>query len=326
MTDALLEVRNLSVSLIRNGRDLPVLQDVSFDVMPGEVLGIVGESGAGKSMTGAAVIDLIVPPIRRTGGTISLSGDRLDQMSAKGIRKVRGKRIGYVFQDPMTSLNPVLSIGRQLTDTIRRHLPLSQAEARSRAHDWVARVGLPDPARVCAAAAHELSGGQRQRIVIALALCAEPELVIADEPTTALDVSVQAHMLQLLRDLHRETGAAMMLITHDLGVIAKMADRVAVFYAGRLVETGETRHVMSAPRHPYTAGLLGATPSVDATGNMRVKAIPGSMPGIGALPPGCAFHPRCERAGAACKTSVPDMHDGAACHFPLTEGAAHGAR
>lgn len=318
-TEPLLDVRDLSVGLMRDGQELPILQEVSFQVMPGEVLGIVGESGAGKSMTGAAVIDLIVPPVRRTKGSVALAGTRLDLMSAPEIRRVRGKRIGYIFQDPMTSLNPVLSIGRQLTDTMRRHLPVSKAQAKQRALDWITRVGLPDPARVFAAAPHELSGGQRQRIVIALALCAEPELVIADEPTTALDVSVQAHMLQLLRDLHKETGTAMMLITHDLGVIAKMADRVAVFYAGRLVESGPTEAVMARPEHPYTAGLMGATPAVDENGAMRVKAIPGSMPSIGALPPGCAFHPRCPRAAARCKTEVPALQNGAACHFPLSQ-------
>ncbi len=314
---SLLSVRDLSVTLARNGEALPVLQGVGFDVAPGEVLGIVGESGAGKSVAGAAVIDLLVPPLSRSGGEITLSGTRIDQLSPRRMRKVRGRRIGFVFQDPMTSLNPVLTVGRQLIDTMTAHLDLTPRAAKARALDWIARVGLPDPARAFDAAPHQLSGGQRQRIVIALALCAEPDLLIADEPTTALDVSVQAQMLQLLKNLHAETGAAMMLITHDLGVVAKMADRVAVFYAGRIVECAPTAQLFAAPRHPYTAGLLGATPAPDAEGRMRVTAIPGAMPGVGALPPGCAFHPRCPRATDICKQVVPVLEDSAACHHPL---------
>ena len=317
MTDVLLEVRDLSVALTRGGVELPVLKEVSFDVARGEVLGIVGESGAGKSLTGAAVIDLLVPPLRRTGGSVRLAGDRIDGLTPRAMRRIRGRRIGFVFQDPMTSLNPVISVGRQLIDTIRTHLPVSRSDAARRAMDWLERVGMPNPARAFAAAPHELSGGQRQRVVIALALCAEPDLVIADEPTTALDVSVQAHMLQLLRDLHAETGTAMMLITHDLGVIAKMADRVAVFYAGRVVETAPTAELFTNPRHPYTQGLIRATPAPDAHGAMQVVPIPGAMPGIGALPPGCAFNPRCSRADALCRATVPPLVAGAACHHPL---------
>lgn len=321
MTDPLLQVRDLSVSITRGDRSLPVLSDVSFDVGRGEVLGIVGESGAGKSLTGAAIIDLLVDPLRRTTGEIKLDGQRIDGLSPRAMRNIRGRRIGFVFQDPMTSLNPVLTVGRQLVDTMRTHLPLGRKEAARRAHDWLERVGMPNPARAFEAAPHELSGGQRQRIVIALALCAEPELVIADEPTTALDVSVQAHMLQLLRDLHRETGAAMMLITHDLAVIAKMADRVAVFYAGRVVETAPTDLLFTAPSHPYTRGLIGATPAPDARGQMQVVPVPGAMPGIGAIPQGCAFHPRCARADGPCRDIVPMLAPGsvraAGCHHPL---------
>jgi peptide/nickel transport system ATP-binding protein len=326
MEQPLLSVRHLSVNLSRKGAKLPVLNDVSFDVAPGEVLGVVGESGAGKSVAGAAIIDLLVPPLQRSGGEISLRGDRLDLMSPRQMRRVRGKRVGFIFQDPMTSLNPVLSIGKQLRDTMRTHLRLGQAELNRRALDWVTRVGLPNPERILKAAPHELSGGQRQRIVIALALCAEPEIVIADEPTTALDVSVQAQMLDLMRVLHKETGTAMVLITHDLGVVAKMADRVAVFYAGRVVETASTRALFRSPRHPYTAGLIGATPAPDAQGDMQVVAITGAMPGVGALPPGCAFHPRCPRAQADCRTIVPPLAPlgtgQAACLYPLPERTA----
>jgi len=317
----LLEVRDLSITLSRGGVDLPVLDKVSFEVARGEVLGVVGESGAGKSVAGAAVIDLLVPPLRRVSGEITLGGDRIDRMRPAEMRRVRGKRVGFIFQDPMTSLNPVLTIGRQLADTMQAHLKLGRREVRARALDWLERVGLPNPPRILDAAPHELSGGQRQRVVIALALCAEPEIVIADEPTTALDVSVQAQMLQLMRRLHEETGTAMMLITHDLGVVAKMADRVAVFYAGRVVETAPTARLFAAPHHPYTAGLMGATPAPDADGRMQVTAIPGSMPGVGALPQGCAFHPRCARAADDCRSRVPPLErldaGTAACFHPL---------
>ena len=320
--EPLLSVRNLNIALERNGVGLPVLTDVCFDVVPGEVLGVVGESGAGKSVAGAAIIDLLVPPLKRVSGEITLGGDRLDLMPPGALRRVRGKRVGFIFQDPMTSLNPVLSIGKQLTDTMAAHLKLGRQELNRRALEWVERVGLPNPSRIVAAAPHELSGGQRQRIVIALALCAEPDIVIADEPTTALDVSVQAQMLALMRQLHAETGTAMILITHDLGVVAKMADRVAVFYAGRVVEVASTPLLFSAPRHPYTAGLMGATPAPDASGAMQVTPIPGAMPGIGALPSGCAFHPRCARARDDCRAEIPQLaHNGshqAACHHPLS--------
>jgi peptide/nickel transport system ATP-binding protein len=326
----LLNVRNLSIALERNGVDLPVLDNVSFEVAPGEVLGVVGESGAGKSVAGAAVIDLLVPPLRRVSGEISLSGDRLDRMRPGQMRRVRGRRIGFIFQDPMTSLNPVLSIGRQMIDTMRTHLQIGRRELRHRALDWLERVGLPNPPRVFDAAPHELSGGQRQRVVIALALCAEPDIVIADEPTTALDVSVQAQVLQLMRRLHKETGAAMILITHDLGVVAKMADRVAVFYAGRVVETAPTATLFEAPRHPYTAGLMAATPAPDADGRMQVTAIPGAMPGIGALPDGCAFHPRCAAAEADCRSQPPRLEpldEGVvACFHPLNRKGANDRR
>ncbi|MBS9721841.1 ABC transporter ATP-binding protein [Tianweitania sp. BSSL-BM11] len=326
MEQPLLSVRHLSIGLSRQGTQLPVLNDVSFDVAPGEVLGVVGESGAGKSVAGAAIIDLLVPPLRRTAGEIALRGDRLDLMSPRQMHRVRGKRVGFIFQDPMTSLNPVLSIGKQLKDTMRTHLRLGSSELHGRALDWVTRVGLPNPERILKAAPHELSGGQRQRIVIALALCAEPEIVIADEPTTALDVSVQAQMLDLMRLLHKETGTAMVLITHDLGVVAKMADRVAVFYAGRLIEIASTRALFQSPRHPYTAGLIGATPAPDGQGGMQVVAIPGAMPGVDALPPGCAFHPRCPRAQADCRTVVPPLvvlgTGEAACLHPLPERTA----
>jgi len=308
MTDTpLLDVRDMTITIRRDDKEITALDQISFHVNPGEVLGIVGESGAGKSIAGAAIIDLLVPPLRRSNGTITLAGERLDTLTPKAMRKVRGGRIGFVFQDPMTSLNPVITIGGQLCDTIRTHLPLDRAQAKRKAIEWLDRVGLPDPEATLARYPHQLSGGMRQRVVIALALCADPVLVIADEPTTALDVSVQAHILELLRDLHAESGAGMMLITHDLGVIAKMADRVAVFYAGRIAEISPASELFTAPKHPYSQGLIRATPSPLADGSIHLDQIPGAMPGPGAIPSGCAFHPRCFKAEADCRVIVPPL-------------------
>jgi peptide/nickel transport system ATP-binding protein len=320
----LLDVRDLTVVLQRGSRNLAALDAISFSIRRGEVLGLVGESGAGKSLTGAAVVDLLVPPLRRSAGSITLAGERLDRLPPQAMRLVRGRKIGFVFQDPLTSLNPVLTIGRQLVDTMTTHLSIDGREARRRAIAWIDRVGLADPEQRFSQYPHELSGGMRQRIVIALALCAEPSLVIADEPTTALDVSVQAHILQLLRDLHAQTGVAVMLITHDLGVIAKMADRVAVLYAGRIVELGPAAEILNRPRHPYTAGLMRATPPIDGD-TTRFEPIPGAMPTLSAIPAGCAFHPRCPQASEICRSQRPDLtSDGAgayACWPPLAAGA-----
>ena len=327
MIDApLLDVRNLTVKINRDGNEITALDHVSFSVASGEVLGIVGESGAGKSITGAAIIDLLVPPLKRTGGAITLQGQRIDQLSGKAIRNIRGGRIGFVFQDPMTSLNPVIPIGRQLCDTIRAHTKVDNGKAKAKALEWLDRVGLPDPQLNFKRYPHQLSGGMRQRVVIALALCADPALVIADEPTTALDVSVQAHILQLLRDLHRESKVSMLLITHDLGVIAKMADRVAVFYAGRIAEISPVAELFHSPRHPYTRGLINATPMPAAGGAIRLDQIPGAMPGLGAVPSGCAFHPRCFKVQADCRAAVPSLSsDGSAaysCFHPMERQAA----
>lgn len=326
MTTPLLDVRDLTVTINRDGHLITALDKVSFSVNPGEVLGIVGESGAGKSITGAAIIDLLVPPLKRTGGTITLAGERLDRLSPKAMRSVRGGRIGFIFQDPMTSLNPVISIGRQLCDTIEAHLKIGGEKAKRKALEWIERVGLPNPEVQFRRYPHQLSGGMRQRIVIALALCANPALVIADEPTTALDVSVQAHILQLMRDLHRESRVSMMLITHDLGVIAKMADRVAVLYAGRVAEISPVGELFNAPKHPYTRGLIRATPMPSADGEVRLDQIPGAMPGLGAVPPGCAFNPRCFKAEGDCRAAIPPLttEESAAfsCFHPLERETA----
>ena len=302
----LLDVRDLTIVLPRGSGILTALDAASFSVAPGEVLGLVGESGAGKSLTGAAIVDLLTPPLRREAGQITFSGKRIDTLPPSGMRRVRGGEIGFIFQDPLTSLNPVLTIGRQLVDTILAHLTVGTEEAHRRAVDWLDRVGLSDPERRFHQHPYELSGGMRQRVVIALALCAEPSLVIADEPTTALDVSVQAHILQLLRDLHAETGVALLLITHDLGVIAKMADRVAVLYAGRIVEIGPATDIFTQPHHPYTRGLMNATPSMQVHIS-QLNPIPGSMPNLGAIPTGCPFHPRCDRADAKCASERPEL-------------------
>src|SRR5207253_8438582 len=298
------------------------VRDVSFAIAPGEVLGVVGESGAGKSLTGAAIIGLIDPPGRIAGGEIRLAGRRIDNLAYDAMRKVRGREIGAVFQDPLTSLNPLYPIGRQLTETIRTHLDLSEQAARKRAIQLLEEVGIPAAARRIDHYPHQFSGGMRQRVVIALALAANPKLVIADEPTTALDVSIQAQIIQLLKRLAREHGTAVMLITHDMGVIAETADRVAVMYAGRIVEIGPVADVIHRPRHPYTVGLMGSIPSI-AEGCERLAQIDGTMPRLTAIPSGCAFHPRCGRAVERCIVDCPELERAgateAACWNPVEE-------
>jgi peptide/nickel transport system ATP-binding protein len=256
----LLEVRGLRVEFPTRRGTLVAVDDLSFAIAPGEVLGVVGESGAGKSLTGMAIIGLLEPPGRIAAGEIRLEGERIDNLPAERMRRIRGRRIGAIFQDPLTSLNPLYTVGQQLTETILTHLQVSRGEARRRALALLAEVGIPAPAARVDHYPHQFSGGMRQRVVIALALCAEPRLIVADEPTTALDVSIQAQVIALLKRLAREHGTAVMLITHDMGVIAETADRVAVMYAGRLAELGPVREVIHQPRHPYTAGLMGSIP------------------------------------------------------------------
>jgi peptide/nickel transport system ATP-binding protein len=284
---------------------LTAVDGVSFDIAAGEVLGVVGESGAGKSLTGAAIIGLIEPPGRILEGKVHLNGARIDSLPAGEMRKLRGRRIGMVFQDPLTSLNPLYRIGDQLVETIRTHADMPAHAARERAVALLHEVGIQGAAARMDSFPHELSGGMRQRVVLALALCAEPDLVIADEPTTALDVSIQAQIIALLKRLAQERGTAVMLITHDMGVIAEMADRVAVMYAGRIVEMGPVREVVLNPRHPYTRGLMGAIPPIAARAP-RLAQIPGAMPPLDAIPPGCAFHPRCSQAFGRCRTERPE--------------------
>lgn len=324
MSAPVLSVRDLVVEIPTRAGVLRPVDHVSYDIAPGEILGVVGESGAGKSMTGNAVIGLLDRPAQITGGRIHLNGRRIDGLKHDEMRAVRGKEIGMVFQDPLTSLNPLIRIGDQLAETMMVHLGLSERDAKARAIAALDEVGIPAAEARIDSYPHEFSGGMRQRVVIALALCAEPALVIADEPTTALDVSVQAQIIALLKRLCRERGTAVMLVTHDMGVIAEAAHRVAVMYAGRLAELGPVAEVLSAPRHPYTAGLMGSTP-LASLGQQRLSQIPGAMPRLGALPEGCAFHPRCGQAAATCRTGrSPEVSDGAgraACWFPIGEAA-----
>jgi peptide/nickel transport system ATP-binding protein len=305
VADPVLSVRDLSVAFLTRRGALVAVDGVSFDIAAGEVLGVVGESGAGKSLTGAAVIGLIEPPGRIVGGEVHLSGQRIDNLASEAMRKVRGRRIGMVFQDPLTSLNPLYRIGDQIVETIRTHTNVTEEEARERAIALLQEAGIQGARERIDSYPHEFSGGMRQRVVLALALCAEPELLIADEPTTALDVSIQAQIVALIKRLCRERGTAVMLITHDMGVIAETADRVAVMYAGRIVEIGPVLEVVKHPRHPYTRGLMGAIPTVDAHAE-RLVQIPGSMPRLTAIPSGCAFHPRCTHAFDRCRRERPE--------------------
>jgi peptide/nickel transport system ATP-binding protein len=326
---ALLEVRNLRVEFNTRRGTLVAIDDVSFDIAPGEVLGVVGESGAGKSITGTAIIGLLERPGRVASGQILLEGKRIDNLPAEQMRKIRGRQIGAIFQDPLTSLNPLYTIGHQLVETIQTHLPLSKDAARRRAIELLGEVGIPAPERRIDHYPHQFSGGMRQRVVIALALCANPKLIVADEPTTALDVSIQAQIITLLKRLCHDNGTAVMLVTHDMGVIAETADRVAVMYAGRIVEIGPVQEVIHNPQHPYTTGLMGSIPAVGQELE-RLPQIEGSMPRLNAIPAGCPFNPRCPRVFDRCKVERPDLlpadNSLAACWLHAPEMAAPGAK
>jgi peptide/nickel transport system ATP-binding protein len=318
---ALLSIRDLRVVFDGRNGPLTAIDGVSFDIAPGEILGVVGESGAGKSLTGSAVIGLLDPPGRIAGGVIRLHGERIDNLAPEAIRRIRGKHIGAIFQDPLTSLHPLITVGDQIVETILTHLPLTRAEARARALDLLKQVGIPAAETRIDQHPHQFSGGMRQRVVIALALCAEPSLIIADEPTTALDVSIQAQITSLLKRLCQEKGTAIMLVTHDMGVIAETADRVAVMYAGRVVEIGPVEAVTLMPRHPYTAGLMASIPSARRREAM-LNQIDGAMPRLHAIPSGCSFHPRCRRASELCRAKapmLPELRHAAACYHPVGE-------
>jgi peptide/nickel transport system ATP-binding protein len=306
VSEPVLCVRDLVIGFPTRRGMLTAVDGISFDIAAGEVLGVVGESGAGKSLTGAAVIGLLEPPGRILGGSVQLKGQRIDNLGPEALRRLRGRRIGMVFQDPLTSLNPLYRIGDQIVETIRTHANVSMAAASERAIELLQEVGIQGARNRINAYPHEFSGGMRQRVVLALALCADPDLLIADEPTTALDVSIQAQIIALIKRLCRQRGTSVMLITHDMGVIAETADRVAVMYAGRIAEIGPVRDVVRQPHHPYTRGLMGAIPSAEATPSARLTQIPGSMPRLTAIPQGCAFNPRCPHAFERCKLERPE--------------------
>ena len=303
---SLLEVKNLIVEFPNRRGTLCALDGISFDIAPGEILGVVGESGAGKSLTGASIIGLLEPPGRIASGQISLQGQRIDNLPYEQMRHIRGRKIGAIFQDPLTSLNPLYSIGRQLMETIQTHLPVNAAEARARAISLLQDTGIPAAEQRIDHYPHQFSGGMRQRVVIALALAAEPQLIVADEPTTALDVSIQAQIISLLKNICKSRGAAVMLITHDMGVIAETCDRVAVMYAGRIVEIGPVHAVINHPAHPYTAGLMAAIPDMTIERD-KLHQIEGTMPRLNAIPTGCAFNPRCEKAFDRCTQERPEL-------------------
>jgi peptide/nickel transport system ATP-binding protein len=320
---SLLQVKNLVVEFPNRRGTLRALDDISFDIAPGEILGVVGESGAGKSLTGASIIGLLEPPGRVASGQILLEGERIDNLGYEQMRHIRGRRIGAIFQDPLTSLNPLYTVGRQLTETIQTHLPVTAEEARKRAISLLQDTGIPAAAERIDHYPHQFSGGMRQRVVIALALAAEPKLIVADEPTTALDVSIQAQIITLLKNICKQRGAAVMLITHDMGVIAETCDRVAVMYAGRIAEIGPVHNVINRPAHPYTVGLMASIPDMTVD-RERLNQIDGAMPRLNAIPKGCAFNPRCPRTFDRCTVERPELlHAGetrAACW--LHAGAA----
>ena len=304
----LLRVENLRVEFPTRRGTLVAVDDISFHIDEGEVLGVVGESGAGKSLTGAAIIGLLEPPGRVADGRIIFDGNRIDDISYEKMRRLRGDQIAMVFQDPLTSLNPLFTVGRQLTETIRTHVNIDERAARVRAIELLNEVGIPAADRRVDQYPHQFSGGMRQRVVIALALAVNPRLIIADEPTTALDVSIQAQIITLLKRLCREHGTAVMLITHDMGVIAETADRVAVMYAGRIVEVGPVQDVIRRAQHPYTHGLMGSIPVIRHDVE-QLTQIDGAMPRLTDIPSGCAFNPRCPRVFEYCRMQRPELVD-----------------
>ena len=319
---SLLQVKNLIVEFPGRHGTLRALDDISFDIAPGEILGVVGESGAGKSLTGAAIIGLLEPPGRIGGGQIILEGERIDGLPVERMRHIRGRKIGAIFQDPLTSLNPLYTVGQQLVETIQAHLPLNAKQARDRAISLLQDTGIPAAEQRMEHYPHQFSGGMRQRVVIALALAAEPKLIVADEPTTALDVSIQAQIIMLLKSICKQHGAAVMLITHDMGVIAETCDRVVVMYAGRIAEIGPVHEVINHPSHPYTEGLMAAIPDISQD-RERLSQIDGAMPRLNAIPRGCAFNPRCPKVFERCRQERPDLMDAKATRVAcwLVEGS-----
>ena len=328
---AQLEVIDLHTHFFTREGVVRAVDGVSYDVMPGETLGLVGESGCGKSVSALSIMRLVPdPPGRIVQGIIRFEGQDLTAMTEKELRKVRGNDISMIFQDPMTSLNPVLRVGQQITESIRLHLHLGEKEAEQRAVELVSAVGIPDAQQRIRDYPHQFSGGMRQRIMIAMALSCDPKLLIADEPTTALDVTIQAQILDLLRRLQARLGMSILLITHDLGVVAGTASRIAVMYAGKIVEQAHTKELFANPRHPYTLALLHSIPRLDSRAHARLSTIPGTPPDLIGLPPGCRFAPRCANRGAECEDSEPGLVEVetkvgtgthvVACHRPVMKG------
>jgi peptide/nickel transport system ATP-binding protein len=322
MTKTVLAVENLATHFFTREGVVKAVDGVSFSIGAGEVLGIVGESGSGKSVTGFSIMGLIDPPGRIVSGSIRLAGEEITARDDAAMRRVRGKDLAMIFQDPMMTLNPVLRIDTQMIEAVLAHDDVSAEAARMRCIEALALVGIPSPAERLVAYPHQFSGGMRQRVAIAIALLHRPKLIIADEPTTALDVTIQSQILAEVQKLCAETGTAMMWITHDLSVVAGLADRIAVMYAGRVVEEGPVARVLENPQHPYTHGLIGSVPSANPMGQ-RLRQIPGSTPSLGRLPTGCAFEPRCGFASDLCRRERPAIATDAtgarvACHHPLT--------
>jgi oligopeptide/dipeptide ABC transporter ATP-binding protein len=308
--DTLLDVRNLQTQFVTGGGVVRAVDGVSWDVRAGETVALVGESGCGKSVSALSVMRLVAQPAGRiVGGQVIFKGRDLLTLSPEEMRDVRGREIAMVFQEPMTSLNPVLSIGRQLTETLEAHLAMAPVRARERAAELLAMVGIADPERRLRQYPHQFSGGMRQRIMIAMALACEPALILADEPTTALDVTIQAQILELMKSLSRRLGVAMLMITHNLGVVARYADRVNVMYAGRIVERGTAREIYGDPRHPYTLGLLRSVPRLDEPRRAKLEPIPGQPPDLARLPPGCTFVTRCRFALSRCRDERPTLEE-----------------
>ena len=308
MSEPVLDVQGLRVTFRTDHGTVKAVDGVSFTLARGETLGLVGESGSGKSVTNLALMGLVPTPPGKVEAThVRVGGRDLAQLTARELRAVRGNEVAMIFQDPMTSLNPLLTVGRQLTEVLEVHGRARGRAARKLAAAGLADVGIPEPERRLAQYPHELSGGMRQRVMIAMALLCEPKVLLADEPTTALDVTIQAQILELMQRMQKRHGTAILLVTHDLGVVAGMADRVHVMYAGRLVETAPTAALFAAPRHPYTAGLLGSVPRLTGDPSARLMAIPGHPPDLAALPAGCAFRERCPLAVERCSTDAPPL-------------------
>jgi peptide/nickel transport system ATP-binding protein len=324
----ILELRDLQTHFLTDAGVVKAVDRVSLSLAKGEVLGLVGESGSGKSVLGFSILRLVDAPGRIVGGQILFRGQDLASLSAKEMRRLRGNRIAMIFQDPMMTLNPVLRIDTQMIEAVQAHERVSTAAARARATEVLARVGIPSPAERLTAYPHQFSGGMRQRVAIAIALLNAPDLIIADEPTTALDVTIQSQILSEIQSLARETGTSLVWISHDLAVVAGLADRIAVMYAGRIVETGPSAAILTDPRHPYTAGLLGSIPGHGRRGTVLTQ-IPGMAPNMAHLPAGCAFAPRCARADATCHASAPEVGDlgpdrALRCFHPLSPAGAVG--